>query len=294
MPDVEALDITFVILAYNEEGGLRETVEDCLAWMRHARRDVPVLIMNDGSTDGTRAIADALAAEHANVRVHHEPKNKGQFFVLQKSWSLVETTYYAAIPGDNQFDMRSFDLFVPLIGRYDIILGFPNNEEVRGRFRALLSYLWRIYLLGLYGIAMVYLGGLVVLPVDLVRRVGTESSGFLGWYETMVRLILSGATVIQIPFVMRDRRDGQSTAFSPVKNLRDVVRMGFLWRQIKGPGMLPAGPQWERVHKVYLDYRAANKMSPVYQGDLVHQILPDAKDEYERAWLKPRLPPPSE
>jgi hypothetical protein len=286
----EPLDLTFVVLAYNEEGCLRACIEDCVSWMRHAGRVVPILVMNDGSTDRTREIADELALEYANVRVHHMPTNGGQFPLLRKAWTLVDTTYYAAIPGDNQFDMRSFDLFLPLIGRYDVILGFPNNEEIRGRLRTLLSYLWRIYLLGLYGIATVYLGGLVVLPVDLVRRVETESDGFLGWYETMVRIILSGATVIQIPFVMRDREAGESKSFNPAKNLQDLVKMGLIWTKIKGPGMLPAGAQWRRVHEVYREYREANAMPSNYQGDIVRDIRPAPRGEYEAAWSRP--PPP--
>ena len=185
----EPLDLTFVVLAYNEQDCLRDSVEDCMGWMRRAGRIAQVLIMNDGSTDGTREIAEDLAASYPNVRAHHMSKNVGQGHLLRNAWPLIETTYYAAIPGDYQFDMRSFDLFVPQIGRYDVILGFPNNEEVRGRFRVLLSYAWRIYLLALYGTATVYLGGLVVLPVDLARRVEVESSGFVGWYEFMVCII---------------------------------------------------------------------------------------------------------
>jgi glycosyltransferase involved in cell wall biosynthesis len=271
--DGEPLDLTFVVLAYNEEGGLRPTVENCIAWMRHARRVVSILIMNDGSTDGTRAIADELARQYPNVRAHHMPKNVGQFSVLRTAWGIVDTTYYAAIPGDNQFDMLSFDMFVPHIGRYDVVLGFPNNEEVRGRFRAFLSYLWRIYLLGLYGISMVYLAGLVVVPVDLVRRVETGSAGFLGWYETMVRICLSGATVIQIPFVMREREGGESKAFNPTRNLRDLAEMALVWSKIKGPGMFPAGKEWARLRDIYLEYRAANPLAKDSPAARLHETL---------------------
>jgi len=259
--DGEPLDLTFIVLAYNEEGGLRATVEDCIAWMRASRRVASILIMNDGSTDGTRSIADDLAREYANVRAYHMPKNEGQFAVLRTAWRIVDTAYCAGIPGDNQFDMRSFDMFVPHIGSYDVVLGFPNNEEVRERSRALLSYLWRIYLLGLYGISMVYLAGLVVVPVDLVLRIETRSGGFLGWYETMVRICLSGATVIQLPFVMREREGGVSKAFNPLRNLKDLGGMALVWTKIKGPGVLPAGKEWAHLREVYLEYRAANPPS---------------------------------
>jgi glycosyltransferase involved in cell wall biosynthesis len=256
----DPLDLTFVVLAYNEEIGLRPTVEDCIEWMRRARRVVSILIMNDGSTDDTRAVADQLAREYGNVRAHHMPQNVGQFGVLRTAWDLVKTTYYAAIPGDDQFDMLSFDMFLPHIGRYDVVLGFPNNEEVRGRWRSLLSYLWRIYLLGLYGISVVYLGGLVILPVDLVRRMGTRSGGFLGWYETMVRICVSGATIIQVPFVMREREGGETKAFNPTRNLRDLAGMAVVWRNIKGRGLLPAGKEWARLREIYAEYRVAHPL----------------------------------
>jgi glycosyltransferase involved in cell wall biosynthesis len=271
--DSEALDLTFVVLAYNEEGGLRLTVEDCIAWMRRANRLASILIMNDGSTDDTKFISDQLAREHANVRAHHMPKNVGQFDALRAAWDIVDTKYYAAIPGDNQFDMSSFDMFVPHMGRYDVILGFPNNEEVRGRLRAFLSYLWRIYLLGLYGISVVYLAGLVVVPVDLVRRVETRSAGFLGWYETMVRICISGATVIQVPFVMRERHGGESKALSPAKNLKDLAEMGLIWTRIKGPGVFPAGKEWARQRELYRTYRAANPLSIDSSANRLHPTM---------------------
>jgi cellulose synthase/poly-beta-1,6-N-acetylglucosamine synthase-like glycosyltransferase len=272
----EPLDLTFVVCAYNEEECLRAAVEDCLTWMRHAKRVPQILIMNDGSTDRTAIIADELAREHPGViRAYHAPKNLGQLRLIRTSWPLVATTYYAVIPGDAQFDMQSFDLFLPFIGKFDVILGFPNNEEIRGRLRVTLSYLWRLYLLGLYGIAMVYLGGLIVLPVDLVRRIETNSEGFLGWYELILRVCMSGASIIQIPFVMRERAGGESKAFSPLKNLGYVAQMTGIWRKIKGEGLLPAGSDFKTMKQVYIDYCAANP-SAAARASVLKSIPPPA------------------
>jgi hypothetical protein len=96
-----------------------------------------------------------------------------------------------------------------------------------------------------------------VLPVGLIRRIPTRSGGFLGWYETMIRLVNSGASIIQLPFIMRQRVGGESKAFSPLRNVMDVMRMAMVWWRIKAPGMLPAGKQWADRRKPYEDYLAA-------------------------------------
>ncbi len=264
----QPLDLTFVVLAYNEEAALRQTIEDCLSWMRKSGRVAQVLVMNDGSTDRSGAIADELATEYANVRVKHIERNAGQFNAIRTCWELVETTYYAIIPGDHQFVMASFDLFVPHIGRYDVIFGFPNNEEVRGKLRGVLSHLWRIYLLAFFGVSVVYLGGLVVLPVRLVKAMKIEHGGYLGLYELMVRICMSGANWIQIPFEMREREGGASGALRPWRNLTDLARMTRLWVRLKGPGLLPGGEEFEASRKAYAAYRAELQRRSVAHPEL--------------------------
>lgn len=254
---VDKLDLTFVILAYEEEAGIAETIEDCVTWIERSGKQVQILVMDDASSDRTGEIAEELAAEYDFIRVYHQPTNRGQFNNIHKSFELIETTYFAFVPGDNQFDMSSFDLFAPHIGQYDIIFGFPNDESVRGRQRVLLSYLWRLYMLALFGVSVTYMGGLVVLPVGLIRRIPTRTQGFLGWYETTVRLVRTGASIIQLPFNMRGRLGGTSKAFHPWRNALDVIRMAVVWWRIKAPGLLPAGREWADRRQPLEAYRAS-------------------------------------
>lgn len=247
-------ELTLVILAYNEESGIALTLEDCVGWVEYSGRAIDVLVMNDGSSDRTGVIADEYADRYEYVKVCHQPRNLGQFGNVRSSLSLVESPYVAFIPGDNQFEMASFDMFMPHIGQCDIIFGFPNDEGVRGRSRVLLSYLWRLYLLILFGVSVSYMGGLIVVPVDLMRRIPTRNEGFLGWYETTVRMVLTGATIIQLPFVMRERAGGDSKAVNPLRNVADLTRMAMVWWRIKPPGFFGAGREWSERKKPYQDY----------------------------------------
>jgi glycosyltransferase involved in cell wall biosynthesis len=254
MSSTESIDLTFVVIAYNEAELLEATILEIQDMLASIGRQAPILIMNDGSTDATPAIANELSERFENTRCYHHPENVGQWANIRKGIELTETTYYVSIPGDNQFEMASFHRFLPFLGQYDILFGFPNNEYERGRTRTFLSHLWRLYLLTLFGISVTYLAGVVVAPRALVLKMNPENEGFLGWYETAVRLVLSGASYIQIPFEIRDRTAGESKAFRPARNIRDLGRMLNVWRRIKGPGVLPQGSSYEGIRAAYDRY----------------------------------------
>ncbi len=252
----EKLDLTFLVICFNEEGGLRDTILEINKMLESVNCTANILILNDGSTDGTKAVADKLVKEFAWVEAFHHPKNVGQFYNLRKGLELARTTYYTTVPGDNQFLMSSYLAFIPFIGKYDVIFGFPNNEGVRGKKRVVLSYLWRIYLVILFNVTVVYLAGMKVAPVELMRRLASKRSGYLGSYETYVRMVLSGITYMQLPFGMRDRIGGKSKAVKPLRNILDVIKMLGIWWKIKGPGIFGPGSEYPKLKEEYKAFKA--------------------------------------
>ena len=252
----EKLDLTFIVIAYNEEGSLEATIEELMDWLKQTNRTSPVLIMNDGSTDRTAEIADELTAKYGNVEVFHHQNNVGHSHNVSKGFELAKTKYATILPGDNQLDVSAYDMFIPLIGKFDIIFGFPNNEYVRGRTRTLLSYGWRLFLLALFNISVTYLGGMKIVSVELMRRMTISSQGFLGSYERFVRIVLSGASYMQVPFTLRDRQTGDTKALNPSRNIVDLFRMLGVWWRIKGPGIFREGPEYQNIREIYRKYKS--------------------------------------
>ncbi len=78
--------LSIVIPAYNEEERLPSTLDTVLAYLRKHGADYSaweILVVNDGSKDGTAALAHRLAATEPNVRVLDNPGNKGKGYSVR-------------------------------------------------------------------------------------------------------------------------------------------------------------------------------------------------------------------
>lgn len=93
------MKLTIIIPAYNAERYL----EECL--LSAVRQDLPqecyeIIIIDDGSTDGTGRIADKAASEYGMIRVHHQP-NKGLSEARNKGIGLAQGEYIMFVDSDD-------------------------------------------------------------------------------------------------------------------------------------------------------------------------------------------------
>ena len=75
--------ISIVVPAYNEERRLPATLDSLLAYL--GARDWPweIVIVNDGSKDGTAAVAAKYAAKNACIRLLENPGNRGKGYSVR-------------------------------------------------------------------------------------------------------------------------------------------------------------------------------------------------------------------
>src|SRR4051812_12848857 len=122
--------ISVVVPAYNEMGNLEAAVRDVVHALR-AFDDYEVIIVNDGSKDGTGAVADRLAAELDRVTVVHHERNRGFSASYQTGLAHARMAYFTFVPGDHEVALESVEGIFAAVGKADIVIpyhGTPWNR----------------------------------------------------------------------------------------------------------------------------------------------------------------------
>ena len=113
--------LSIVIPVYNE----REWVEALVARVAAQPYRMEIILVDDGSTDGTRDILPKLAEQHDNVSVELKPTNGGKGSALRVGFAMAEGDVIIIQDADLEYDPRDYSkLLEPILdGRADVVYG---------------------------------------------------------------------------------------------------------------------------------------------------------------------------
>jgi glycosyltransferase involved in cell wall biosynthesis len=231
MPARDARELlTVIIPCLDEAAVVGATVEEVLALAPRLPMELEVLLIDDGSADGTREIMAEICRKDPRCRMRVNARNRGQGRSVLDSYAELEPgSWVTVIPGDHEFDFESILEFMPLRERHDLILGYFQNPVIRPFRRRLASAVFTWVANALYGFRFRYLNGMKLYRVDCFRGIEVVSSGHAFNAELLAKAVLRNPRlrIGQAPFLARGRARGASKAFRPlsvVRALRDVAR----------------------------------------------------------------------
>ena len=117
--------LSLVLPAFNEEGNIERAVRDAARAAAALTPSYEVVVVDDGSRDGTRARLTALEGElGACLRVLRHEVNRGYGAALRSGFQAARGELVFYTDADNQFDLTELDQFLPLMDGHDAVLGY--------------------------------------------------------------------------------------------------------------------------------------------------------------------------
>jgi glycosyltransferase involved in cell wall biosynthesis len=138
-PGVESLSVFFP--CYNEQDNLRRVYESATKVLGRQGLDYEIILVDDGSTDQTPQIANAIAVTNPRVTVVRHAANLGYGAALQSGIRAATKALVFYTDGDGQFDLNELPPLLPLMKEFDIVSCFRRNRQ-EGRIRKLNSWCW--------------------------------------------------------------------------------------------------------------------------------------------------------
>ena len=222
--------------AYNEVGNLEGAVRDIGAAGDAELQDYEILIVDDGSTDGTGALADRLARERPRVRVLHQPRNLGLPAGYRRALAEARFAYFSFLPGDREVAAESVREIFRAVGSADIVAPYHGNPRARAWYRRILTWGSTTLINTAFGLRLRYYQGPCVYPTPLARVLPSTSRGFFFLAEMLVHALRGGRTVVEVPLIHQERAHGRSKAVSLTNILRAFGAIASLWWSIRVRG----------------------------------------------------------
>ena len=197
--------LSVIIPVYNEVDTIGKVLEKVKA------TSVPkeIIIVDDGSTDGSRELLEEL--KDSDVKVIYHNRNRGKGAAIRTALNYVEGDYVLIQDADLEYDPEEYPkLIAPILQENPAVVVFGSRflghvENMKFRYyiaNRLLTFIANI----LYGSSITDLcTGFKLYKTSLIRSIPLERNGFDLEHELTAKLLRRRLPIVEVPISYRGR-----------------------------------------------------------------------------------------
>jgi glycosyltransferase involved in cell wall biosynthesis len=206
-----SVEISAVMPAYNEEANLEQSVGRMARALETNARGFEIIVVDDGSQDGSAAVLERVKGAHPNLRVIRHPVNRGYGAALRSGFGAARFAWIFLMDADNQFDPAEVELLLARAGDADIVAGYRKHRRD--------PLLRRLNAWAFFTLVRLLFGRLVrdvncafrLTRRDLLARMALHSEGALINTEMLVLARQLHARIVEVPVHHYPRTAGKQT-----------------------------------------------------------------------------------
>jgi len=231
----ENINISAFFPAHNEEKNIRQLTDILISVLDEVANNYEIIIVNDGSADGTGEVARELCGKYPFVKLVEHKKNLGYGAAIRSGLKAARYEWIFFTDGDNQFDVEEIKSFLPYINDYKIVIGYRLKRQ-DNFFRRLNAWAWK----KLMGFLFPELKGIKdidcafkLLKKELIVKIELTTSGAMISAELLLKIIKNGNRVKQIGVHHCPRKIGEQSGASIKVICRAFKELFMFYRKFR-------------------------------------------------------------
>jgi glycosyltransferase involved in cell wall biosynthesis len=206
---LESLSIFFPI--YNEVANIPLLIDSANKIIPKLVKDYELIIINDGSDDGSEEVAKSLIKNQAHWRLVSHQKNLGYGEVLKTGIRSAKKDWIFFTDGDLQFDFKELAKFLVHTDKHQVIIGY-RQKRAEGWARSFNARLFKLYIDILFRLHVKDIDcAFKLIKADLLKNLKLNSGSAFTSSEILYRLKKQKIKFKELSVTHYPRRYGRAT-----------------------------------------------------------------------------------
>lgn len=228
---VPELSIFFVF--WNEEENIENVVARAIPIAQRIAHTWEIIMVDDGSSDNTLAIAKRLAAKNKHLQIVSHMPNRGYGAALREGFTHAKYNLVVFNDGDLQFDFSEVNRFLEKIHDADMVIGY-RKKRVDHPFRHILMNLLKIWDFVFFGFYFrdIDCGFKMFTRKALDKILPLQSEGAMIATEILAKAKKAHLNIAEVEVTHYPRKYGDQSGGNPRVIIRAIKESFQLWRSL--------------------------------------------------------------
>ncbi len=225
--------LSLVFPVCDEVDNLDVLIENTVDIATQLCRDFEIVLVDDGSRDGSSERIDALCARDARVHSLRHASNRGYGAALRSGLGFARGQLVFFSDADLQFDLAELEKLLNHTDRFDIVAGYRSPRRDPWP-RTLIAFGWGMLVRVLFGLRVRDIDcAFKVFHRRVLEAIPIASLGAFVNTEILARALAAGYRIHQVPVTHRRRRFGTQSGARPRVILHAVRELWTLFRELR-------------------------------------------------------------
>ncbi len=233
------LSLTIAIPAYNEAASLPDVLKDSYEIAPKYAKDFEILVVNDGSTDGTEKVIATFLRDHPKTTVVTHKTNQGFSGAIKSCYRKASKDIIFLLPADGQIDVSDIQKFWEVLPESDVVVGYRTHNP-EPFTRKLNSFVFHTLYRTLFGVKLHEISTSILWRkkvLDSLDITAIPRSALIE-PEVVYKAWSAGWRFAQVPIPYYPRTGGTPKGANPLMVLITLKELIKLWWKMRIYGAL--------------------------------------------------------